>query len=451
MKLRTRIALIASLAVAVAVVLSSVGAYFAARNELRSQVDESLLEVAEQASGIQELLVALRGPGPGRGRIFRPRTAFDAVYVQAVLRDGSVVYPSNQELILPTEQGDISVEPGSPRLRDVEVDGRHLRMITSSHPFGAVQIARSLDEVDATMSGLSVVLVLVSIGGIGLAAGLGLVVARGALGPIGRLTEAAEHVAETQELEARIDVDRDDEVGRLAASFNAMLAALEESREQQHRLVYDAGHELRTPLTALRTNIELLARADDLPEEQRRGLFDDITFELKELSNLVTEVVDLATDASTADEPVIALELDELVERAATRARRRTDREIVTELEPHRLEGRRVMLERAVANLLDNAAKWSPDEGRIEVTLADGRLEVRDHGPGIAEEDLSRVFDRFYRAETGRGAPGSGLGLSIVKRIVEEHGGTVFAERAADGGAVVGFELGVDRDESRQN
>ena len=275
--------------------------------------------------------------------------------------------------------------------------------------------------------------------------------ARGALGPIARLTEAAEHVAETQELEARIDVDRDDEVGRLAASFNAMLAALEESREQQHRLVYDAGHELRTPLTALRTNIELLARADDLPEEQRRGLLDDITFELKKLSNLVTEVIDLATDAATTDEPVIALALGELVERAVERARRRTGREIETELEPHQIQGRRVMLERAVANLLDNAAKWSPADGRVEVTLSGSRLEVRDHGPGIAEVDLPRVFDRFYRAKARRGAPGSGLGLSIVKRIVEEHDGTVFAERAEDGGAIVGFELPVDRETASQD
>ncbi len=262
---------------------------------------------------------------------------------------------------------------------------------------------------------------------------------------------AGRHVAETQELEARIDVDRDDEVGRLAASFHAMLTALEESREQQHRLVYDAGHELRTPLTALRTNIELLARADDLPEEQRRGLLDDITFELKELSNLVTEVIDLATDAATTDEPVIALALGELVERAVERARRRTGREIETELEPHQIQGRRVMLERAVANLLDNAAKWSPADGRVEVTLSGSRLEVRDHGPGIAEVDLPRLFDRFYRAKARRGAPGSGLGLSIVKRIVEEHDGTVFAERAEDGGAIVGFELPVDRETASQD
>ena len=442
MKLRTRIALIAATAVAVAVVLASVGAYFAARSELRNQVDESLVEVADQARGFQGLLATLGAGGPGRGRIFQPRTAFDAVYVQALLVDGSVIYPSTQELRLPFDARDLAViSDGTAVLRDLDVDGRHLRMITTSHSFGAVQIARSLDEVDETLGGLTIVLALVSLGGIGLATGLGLVVARGALGPIGRLTDAAEHVAETQELGARIEVDREDEVGRLASSFNAMLAALEESRQQQQRLVHDAGHELRTPLTALRTNIEFLARAEELPDEQRKELLDDVTFELKELSDLVSEVVDLATDASTVDEPLVDLQFDVLVARVAERARRRTDREIVLRLEPYRLDGRRVMLERAVANLLDNAAKWSPAGSQIDVSLAGGKFQVRDHGPGIDPKDRPRIFDRFFRAETTRGAPGSGLGLSIVKRVAEDHGGSVFVETADDGGAIVGFEL----------
>ena len=442
MKLRTRIALIASLAVAVAVVLASIGAYFAARNELRDQVDESLVEVADQARGFQGLLATLGAPGVGRGRLFQPRTAFDVVYVQALLSDGNAVYPTAQELTLPIAEADIAIVNGSGSiLRDVDVEGRHLRMITSSHDIGAIQIGRSLDEVDAALSGLTVVLALVSLGGVGVAAGLGLMVARGALGPIGRLTKAAEHVAETQELEARIAVERDDEVGRLAASFNHMLAALEESRQQQQRLVHDAGHELRTPLTALRTNIELLARGDDMPSRDRKSLLDDITFELQELSNLVTEVVDAATDADVADEPMVGVALNQLVGRMIERARRRTDLEIRSELESFHMVGRRVMLERAVANLLDNAAKWSPAGASIDVSLSDGRLEVRDHGPGIDAEDRPRVFDRFYRSDAARGSPGSGLGLSIVKRVVENHNGFVFAEAAADGGAVVGFQL----------
>jgi two-component system sensor histidine kinase MprB len=286
-----------------------------------------------------------------------------------------------------------------------------------------------------------VVLALVSVGGIGVAAGLGLVVARSAVGPIGRLTKAAEHVAETQEFEAHIEIDRDDEIGRLASSFNSMLAALEESRLQQQRLVHDAGHELRTPLTALRTNIELLAKADELPAGQRRDLLDDVTFELKELSNLVTEVVDLATDAATTDEALVTLRLDELVERVVVRARRRTGREIVADLESWRVEGRRVMLERAVANLIDNAVKWSPSDTAVEVSLVEGRLEVWDHGSGIAASDRPRIFDRFFRSDTARGTPGSGLGLSIVKRVAEDHGGSVHVGESDGGGAVVGFSL----------
>jgi two-component system sensor histidine kinase MprB len=446
MKLRTRIALIASLAVAIAVVLASIGAYFAARNELRGQIDESLVEVAGQATGFQGLLNALGGPaqgqGFGRGRLFQPRTAFDVVYVQALLSDGTAVYATDQDLVLPIDDEDVAVVAGGAVvLRDLEIDDRHLRMITVPHSFGAIQVARSLDEVDETLSGLTVVLALVSVGGIGVAAGLGLVVARSAVGPIGRLTKAAEHVAETQEFEAHIEVDRDDEIGRLASSFNAMLAALEESRLQQQRLVHDAGHELRTPLTALRTNIELLAKADKLPADQRRDLLDDVTFELQELSNLVTEVVDLATDAATTDEALVTLPFDVLVERVVVRSRRRTGREIVANLEPWHVEGRRVMLERAVANLIDNAIKWSPSDTSVEVSLAGGRLDVRDHGSGVAVQDRPRIFDRFYRSDSARGTPGSGLGLSIVKRVAEDHGGSVHVGERDGGGAIVGFTL----------
>ncbi len=170
-------------------------------------------------------------------------------------------------------------------------------------------------------------------------------------------------------------------------------------------------------------------------------MLDDVTFELQELTDLVTEVVDLATDAATTDGPIVDIKLDELVERVAERARRRSGHVINTEVVSHRLEGRRVMLERAVANLIDNAVKWSPGDVAVDVSLARGRLAVRDHGPGIDEEDRPHVFDRFFRATTARGDPGSGLGLSIVKRVVEDHGGSVFVEAAEGGGAVVGFTL----------
>jgi two-component system sensor histidine kinase MprB len=305
-----------------------------------------------------------------------------------------------------------------------------------------IQIARSLEEVDGTLSGLTLVLVVVSLGGVALAVALGLAVARGALRPIAKLTSAAEHVAATQELAARIDVDREDEVGRLARSFNEMLAALGQSRAQQRRLVRDAGHELRTPLTALRTNLELLARADAMGEEDRRRLLDDVMFELGELSDLMNELVDLAAD-SAAEEPMVEVRLDLLVHDVAERFRRRTGRQIDVSTEPTTVEGQVGRLERAVSNLVDNAAKWSPPEEPVDIRLVGGRLTVHDRGPGVSDADKAHIFDRFFRADAARSTPGSGLGLSIVKQVAEEHGGGVFVEDGKGGGAVVGFTVPV--------
>jgi two-component system sensor histidine kinase MprB len=446
MKLRTRFALIAAVAVAAAVMLASFGIYLAARRELHDQVDASLTELASQAQTRTNLVELFAQPFGARP--FGPRTGFDVVYYQFVNTDRNViVQPPDQEVTLPFDAVDQQVAAGigsRALLRDItSADGEHLRLITA--PVAAVdhaviQIARSLDEVDGTLSELTVVLALLSAGGVAVAVALGLLVARGALRPIAKLTSAAEHVAATQELAARIDIDRDDEVGRLAASFNAMLAALEQSRAQQRRLVRDAGHELRTPLTALRTNLELLARAGDMAEADRRRLLDDVMFELGEMSDLMNELVDLAADTA-AEEPQVQVRLDLLVEDVAERFRRRTGRHIDVSAEPVTVEGRVGRLERAVSNLVDNAVKWSPDDGPIDIVLAGGRLAVRDHGPGVLDADKDHIFDRFFRSDTARSTPGSGLGLSIVKQVAEEHGGSVFVEDDDGGGAVVGFEL----------
>ncbi len=446
MKLRTRFALIAAVAVAAAVILASFGIYLAARRELHDQVDASLTELASQAQTRTNLVELFAQPFGVRP--FGPRTGFDVVYYQFVNTDRNViVQPPDQEVTLPFDAVDQQVAAGTGSqalLRDItSLDGEHLRLITA--PVAAVdhaviQIARSLDEVDGTLSELTVVLALLSAGGVAVAVALGLLVARGALRPIAKLTSAAEHVAETQELAARIDIDRDDEVGRLAASFNAMLAALEQSRAQQRRLVRDAGHELRTPLTALRTNLELLARAGDMAEADRRRLLDDVMFELGEMSDLMNELVDLAADTA-AEEPQVEVRLDLLVADVAERFRRRTGRHIDVSVEPVTVKGREGRLERAVSNLIDNAVKWSPDDGPIDIVLAGGRLAVRDHGPGVLDADKDHIFDRFFRSDTARSTPGSGLGLSIVKQVAEEHGGTVFVEDDDGGGAVVGFEL----------
>jgi two-component system sensor histidine kinase MprB len=224
-------------------------------------------------------------------------------------------------------------------------------------------------------------------------------------------------------------------------AFNTMLAALEDSVEAQRRLVSDASHELRTPLTSLRTNVEILGKAEDLPDEEKRRLLDDVDAELDELSRLVADVVDLARDGEP-ERIEEDIRLDQLVADAVDRARRRAPEVTFdTTLDETVVHGSRERLHRAVSNLLDNAVKWSPDGGAVEVRVAGAAVSVRDHGPGIADEDLTNVFDRFYRAPSARGLPGSGLGLAIVRQVAESHGGNVTAARAEGGGTVVRLQL----------
>ena len=240
---------------------------------------------------------------------------------------------------------------------------------------------------------------------------------------------------------------RTDEVGRLAESFNSMLAALESSREQQRRLVHDAGHELRTPLTAIRTNIELLSRVDNIPDEERKQMIADIDTEIQELSGLVTELVDLAAEPPSSTEVTEEVNLADVVDRVADKFRRRSGNSINVVADESVVLGRTATLERAVSNLIDNAVKWSPADAPIDVTVRTGRVSVADRGPGIDEADRPFIFNRFYRATAARSTPGSGLGLSIVAKVAEDHGGQTFVADAGPG-AVVGFEIPVLDDEA---
>ena len=284
-------------------------------------------------------------------------------------------------------------------------------------------------------------LLLIALGGILVASALGLAVARTALAPVRRLTETAEHVTETGDLSQRIDVSSTDELGRLAASFNTMLAALEESSRAQRQLVADASHELRTPLTSLRTNIEVLATERALQPGDREKLLGDVVEQLGEMTALIAELIELARAEQHHEEPE-DVRLDLLTESAVERARRNTPTvTFTTDLGESLVHGVPSTLERAVANLLDNAAKWSPPGGEVEVGVHDREVTVRDHGAGIADEDLPYVFDRFYRASSARGLPGSGLGLAIVKQVAEAHGGTVTAEPAEGGGTLMRLRL----------
>ena len=315
-------------------------------------------------------------------------------------------------------------------------------MLTFPYAQGyAVQIAKPLTEVDHSLGRIKNLLILITGGGIAIAAALGLGVSRAALAPVRRLTSATENVAETGDLSERIDARGRDELSRLAGSFNAMLGALEESTRVQRQLVADASHELRTPLTSLRTNIEVLASERALPAGERERLLHDVVEQLGEMTTLIAGLIDLARGEQQIVEPE-EVRLDLLAAEAVERARRdRPAVSFVTDFDESIVRGVPSNIERAVANLLDNAAKWSPQNGVVEVGVRAGQVTVRDHGVGIDEDDLPHVFDRFYRAPSARGMAGSGLGLAIVRQVATAHGGTVVAERAEGGGTRVTLSL----------
>ncbi len=442
MSLRTRIAGLTAGAVAVAVLVMAIGTWVLVARELRGQVDEGLVRRVTSAG-----VLGPAGPRPVAGQAGTGEYALDNA-VQLIDASGQILVRATVNQALPVDDRDIAVAKARIPwfVRDETVGGVHLRVVTASLVTGqAVQMARVLTEVDATLRNFALILVGLAVVGIAGATGAGYLVARGAVRPVEKLTGAAEHVARTKQLDARIDeLDRADELGRLARAFNEMLTALQESRDQQRQLVADASHELRTPLTSLRTNVEVLGRNTGMSEEERARVLVDLRIELEELSALFGELVELATDERGGDaEEMTDMDLAEVVSSAVERTRRRTGREITVVAEPSPVQGRPLGLERAVTNLVENAVKWGPAEAPIDVSVTGGRVEVCDRGPGIGEVDRPRIFDRFYRAIAARALPGSGLGLSIVKQVVDAHGGSVFAGEREGGGAVVGFEVPV--------
>jgi two-component system sensor histidine kinase MprB len=298
-----------------------------------------------------------------------------------------------------------------------------------------------LNDVHHTLGRVTLFLLLIAVGGIGIAAALGLLVSRAALAPVRRLSEATEKVAETGDLSERIDVTGRDELSRLASRFNTMLAGLEESTRARRQLVADASHELRTPLTSLRTNIEVLASERALPAGERERLLKDVIEQLGEMTTLISELMELARGRDHQQEAE-DVRLDLVAADAVERTRRnRPGVNFKSDLQESMIHGVPTTIERALANLLDNAAKWSPPGSDVEIAVRNGEVTVRDHGPGIDEEDLPYVFDRFYRARSARGLPGSGLGLAIVRQVAEAHGGTVVAEPAEGGGTIMRLRL----------
>jgi two-component system sensor histidine kinase MprB len=469
--LRTRIAAVAGLAVALAVLAAAIGLYVAVRSDLRGQVDASLGRRAQRFVSMPPRGVP-DGPGgfpgaeppgdraPGDGvlggfpKVVPPaRFGGASGYVQFISAQGGLDVPAGQgsspEIPLSTADKAIAARGAGRALSDRTVKGVRLRVLTvGSGARGAVLIALPLSEVDSELSRILLILVVVGAAGIALAAVLGALVARTALMPIVRFTRRTETLAEDLDLSERLDVAGRDELARLAISFNATLDALERAVDAQRHLIADASHELRTPLASLRANIQTLQEAERLAPEDRDSLRRDIVDELDELTSLVSDVVELARGAGSATAPVDDVRLDEIVGDAIERTRRRGDLRFEVVLEPTVVRGEPARISRAVSNLLDNARKWSPAGGLVEVALHDGVLSIRDHGPGFEKKDLAGVFERFYRAEDARKLPGSGLGLAIVRQAAEAHRGYARAENAPGGGALLKVSFGPPHDPS---
>ena len=454
MNLQARFALGTAALVVVAIAVTGWLLVDDAEDELVSEVDTFLSDRAEL---IRDFESVIRNDPRGsfrRGPFGAGRFSEDDAIAQVVLPDGAVFALTDVELPVSADDLDEARRTGEPVISNVDVEGVEHRILTTDLPGvdAAIMIGRDISEVNAALDGLTRrALITGAIGAI-VAALAGWIVGGRLSRPVRDLTLAAEHVAVTQDLASPIGrAAGNDEVGRLSRSFDTMLTALDTSRRQQQRLVMDASHELRTPLTSIRTNIDLLRRARSLAEEERVQVLDDVGRELDELGTLVAELVELSTSSRRPDEPVTPVDLGAAAEEVAARARRRFEREIrLTTNGEATVDGRRSLLDRAMWNLVDNAAKFSPEGSAIDIHVVGATIMVRDHGPGIDPDDREHVFDRFYRSAGARSAPGSGLGLSIVSDIVEAHGGSCFVREPDDGegGAIVGFDVvGVPADE----
>ncbi|GGS17798.1 two-component sensor histidine kinase [Streptomyces aureoverticillatus] len=447
--LRSRLALLVATAVAVAVAAAAVACWFVVRNVLVSSLDDALSSNRPPDSEVIEQI-------DRTGRCLRTFPKNPDLYkqiIQVVAPDGTNCTIMGRHTV-DVSGSDISVarQESSETYHDTHAsNGVKYRVFT--YPLQgtslAVSVARPLDEVSDTLNNLVLVLSLVAGVGVLGAGAAGLWVARTGLRPVDELTAAVEHVARTEDLNLRLptDDDSDDEIARLSRSFNAMTSALASSRDLQQQLIADAGHELRTPLTSLRTNIELLARSDEtgraIPPDDRRALLASVKAQMTELASLIGDLQELSRpDAAQSGGKVQVLALHDVVDAALERARLRgPELTFDADLHPWYVRAEAAALERAIVNILDNAVKFGPAGSVIEVGLKGGELTVRDHGPGIPDDELPYVFDRFWRSPTARGLPGSGLGLSIVARTVRQAGGEVTLGPANGGGTVATVRL----------
>ncbi|MFI6694739.1 sensor histidine kinase [Streptomyces sp. NPDC050433] len=447
--LRSRLAMLVATAVAVAVAAAAVACWLLTRAQLQSELDNSLRNTSAPTNLVQD---ALNRCALGQSSPEPPNSPF--AYVQIVGRDGSrCVEASSQPVKVQPSDVDVARGTEDNTLHNSTTDdGAPVRVHTQRVLLGpagvqAVSVSRPLDEIDASLNRLALLLTAVAGAGVIGAGAAGLWIARTGLRPVDGLTRAVEHVARTEDLSLRIPAEGEDEIARLSRSFNSMTAALASSRDRQAQLIADAGHELRTPLTSLRTNVELLARSEEtgraIPPEDRTALMASVKAQMTELASLIGDLQELSRPDAADPGPLQVVALHTIVESALERARLRgPDLTIEVTLRPWYVRAEPAALERALVNVLDNAVKFSPPGAAIEVALSErGELTVRDHGPGIPPEELPHVFERFWRSPSARALPGSGLGLSIVARTVQQTGGEIALRRAAGGGTVAAIRI----------
>jgi two-component system, OmpR family, sensor histidine kinase MprB len=435
---RLRVTLFIAAAVAVAAIGASVAMYLVVQDQLINQVD-------------QNLQAATAGPIRGPGGPFR-RSSGDQmvsnrpeVFGQIINASGTVVQGdggySIPALVTPEVKEVAAGNAPAFRATATASDGSRVRIYVKPIQGGAIEVVQELVLVDAALAQTRLLLIAFAAGAILLATFLGALIGRAALAPVKRLTATVEEVTKTRDLSRRVAAQGRDELSRLGTSFDAMLGQLETSLRSQRQLVADASHELRTPLTSLRTNLELLERGQPTDPVERQQLLGDLVSQIERLTTLVGDLIEVAREEETPM-PFEELQLDEVVHEVVDDVSFRYPRvRFNVASSPSSITGVKVRVARAITNLLDNAAKYSPPGGTVDVSVANGEISVRDHGPGVAAEDAPRVFDRFWRSNDARQLPGSGLGLSIVKDVAESHGGSVTFERPIDGGGGARFRL----------
>ena len=453
--LRTRFTVAVAAAVALVTLAITAVAFVVVRADLQDEVQH---ELEQQAAVVFRVAHHFHGHIPaGWVPPHSDRFGVTSPYTQVVTDSGAVWAPAGNAGLLAGGTAAVQVAAGTRGAYYAEDKLNGVRAMVLTTPLApglAVQVAVPLNTVQGEVASVGATLALLSVIGVALAALAGWAVARTGLAPVTRLAKLAERVTETGDPAGRVEVGRADELGRLATSFNTMLAALQRSLAAQRQLISDASHELRTPMTSLRVNCELLASAPQMPEPERQEVLSRIVAQVAELSQLVTNVTELARGEAQGEargetgpgrpQPGQAREvpLHDVVAASLDGARRDWPRTAFTaDLEPCVVTGQADRLGIAVRNLLDNAAKFGSPDGLVEVRLRRGELTVRDSGPGIAPDDLPQVFDRFYRASSARAVPGSGLGLSIVRQVAERHGGSVEAQAAPGGGTLVRLRL----------